>query len=163
MTTKTLTGISWTARSIAVYFLLASIFLHVVFLGNPHVLYVLVLLGMIAAIPSRALSKHRVLSGIALCLSLIPLLLLAGVVTGLLGYVRVWSAAWWCDPLNSPSVAIFCTAAISFCSLPVALITADTLAIRGDPVEALGTWRKLVLLAVGVGGMVGLFLWLTIL
>jgi hypothetical protein len=153
MTTKALTAISWTARILAVFGLLLPFVFSIYFDSNPpqfrEFKYLLVLLG-IAITPSRVLSGHRVLSGIALCFSLIPLLLLfAGMVIVLLSYVQVVSTDCWSDPCIS---ILFCILAVGICSLPIALGTADALARRGDPVRALGKWARLVLLA--VGGMV---------
>ncbi len=156
MTTKTLTVISWTARILAVLVLLWVMLLSLepLVVGYPDtsstltLVCVLLLLG-IAAIPSRALSRYRVLSGFAFFLSLIPLMLLVSLILGLRDYI---SLGWLRSHDNLLLVALFCVLTIGVCSLPIALATADALARRGDPVWALGKWTRIVLLA--VGGMV---------
>lgn len=160
MTTKTLTVVSWTARILAVVVLLWVFLLSLepLILGChdfllPLVIFmcVLLLLG-IGVTPSRALSRNRVLSGFAFVLSLIPLLLFICVISQVLALVPVGTAGWWCDSNNRPMMTIFCVLTMGVCSLPIALATADALARRGNPIEKLGKWTRIVLLA--VGGMI---------
>ncbi|MFZ4394601.1 MAG: hypothetical protein ACOYOU_03125 [Kiritimatiellia bacterium] len=159
MTTKTLTVVSWTARMLAVVGLLSiglSCLALTVVVGrfDSEVVLpltcVLLLLG-IAAIPSRTLSKDRVLSGFAFVLSLIPLLLFVCVISQV-DLAPVGTAVWWCDSNNRKLVTIFFVLTMGVCALPIALATADALARRGNPIEKLGRWTRIVLLA--VGGMI---------